>query len=499
MMITFTSASGSEYIYDDSSGFVFPAKPVMKEVIETYDLGEEKIVKKLSEKYPEGEILYYFHWLEKVKKAYNGFSPYNITFEDPTVEEVKDLVLREGIGQLILGVTENCNMRCRYCIYSDNYKLFRDYSFKRMPFETAKKAIDYYFSLFEEALELNPNRDASIGFYGGEPLLEFDLIKKCIEYTKQNYSCFEPQFNMTTNGTLLTKERADYLMENNVSIAVSLDGPKEEHDRKRVYVSGGGTFDDVMKNVSYLISKGYDKIHALPVYDWKTDITKVNEFFNREDIPQALVVSSVNTGFGCTYFDSFSKEDYAKFKENMKRAETLFLQELPNYPKKKISYIDSLFGRDATYALFMKSTVVTSRPPYIPCTGSCVPGRKIYVDCDGNYHMCERINDKFPIGHVDTGLNFEMIINIIRDYQKVLKETGCVNCKVRRMCSNCFCMFAGESCFVKMDCSRVVESVKDRLAHACTIGEINPEFFGQYDEQYNKELRKVTGRRGSYD
>jgi len=177
-----------------------------------------------------------------------------------------------------------------------------------MPFETAKKAIDYYFSLFEESLELNPNRDASIGFYGGEPLLEFDLIKRCIEYTKQNYSRFEPQFNMTTNGTLLTRERADYLMENKVSIAVSLDGPKEEHDRKRVYANGEGTFDDVMRNVSYLISKGYDKIHALPVYDWKTDILKVNDFFSREDIPQALVVSSVNTGFGCTYYRSFSKE-----------------------------------------------------------------------------------------------------------------------------------------------------------------------------------------------
>jgi hypothetical protein len=53
-MITFTSASGSEYIYDDSSGFVFPAKPAMKDVIENYDLGKGEIVKRLSEKYPEG-------------------------------------------------------------------------------------------------------------------------------------------------------------------------------------------------------------------------------------------------------------------------------------------------------------------------------------------------------------------------------------------------------------------------------------------------------------
>ena len=52
-MITFTSASGAEYIYDDSSGFVFPAKHSMKEVIENYDLGKGEIVKKRSEKYPK--------------------------------------------------------------------------------------------------------------------------------------------------------------------------------------------------------------------------------------------------------------------------------------------------------------------------------------------------------------------------------------------------------------------------------------------------------------
>lgn len=499
-MISFNSLSGAEYIYDDSSGFVFPAKPAMKDVIENYDrMSREELIENLKYKYPEEEILYYINSFEKARRTYNGFSSNILSFKDPTVERVRDLILREGVNQLILGVTENCNMRCKYCIYSENYEFFRNYSFKHMSFEIAKKAIDYYFSLFEEALEVNPNKDASIGFYGGEPLLEFDLIKRCIEYTKQNYSSFEPKFNMTTNGTLLTRERADYLMENDVSIAVSLDGPKEEHDRKRVYANGKGTFDDVMENISYPISKGYEKIHALPVYDWKTDIIKVNDFFSREDIPQALVVSGVNTGFGCRYYNSFTKEDYENFRKNVEKAEKLFLEELPSYGQNRNSYLDSFFGRDATYALFMKSTVATSRPPYIPCTGSCVPGRKIYVDCDGNYHMCERINDKFPIGNVDVGLDFERIIEVIKAYQSVLKQTGCINCKVRRMCSNCFCMFAGESGFVKMDCSRVVEDVKSRLAHACTVGEINPEFFGQYNEQYNRELKKVTGRRGSYD
>ena len=123
-----------------------------------------------------------------------------------------------------------------------------------MDFETAKKALDYYATLIEEGRGYNPVRRPALGFYGGEPLLHFDLIKDCIHYLKTTYPHIDFLFSLTTNGTLLNKEKEDFLKEHGFLITISIDGPKDEHDRKRVYPNGGGTFKDVMKNVRRYIS-----------------------------------------------------------------------------------------------------------------------------------------------------------------------------------------------------------------------------------------------------
>ena len=85
----------------------------------------------------------------------------------------------QKLHQLILQVTQQCNLRCEYCAYSGIYEGNRTHSSNRMSFETAKKAIDFFL---EHSTE---NSNVSIGFYGGEPLLEFDLIKRCVSYIKE--------------------------------------------------------------------------------------------------------------------------------------------------------------------------------------------------------------------------------------------------------------------------------------------------------------------------
>lgn len=98
---------------------------------------------------------------------------------------------------------------------------------------------------------------------------------------------------MTTNSSLLDKEKADWLMQHNFKLSISLDGPEEEHDRNRVYASGKGTFKDVMKNVSYIMNKEYDRITSLPIYDWKSDLFRLEKFFAREDVPPIAAVNPV--------------------------------------------------------------------------------------------------------------------------------------------------------------------------------------------------------------
>lgn len=148
-----------------------------------------------------------------------------------------------NLRQLILQVTQNCNLRCKYCVYSGSY-VNRTHTKKRMSFEIAKQAVDFYFAH-------NTNKDAGvISFYGGEPLLEMELIKKIVVYSEKLYEGKELRFNMTSNATLLTDEIADFLYEHNFNLTISLDGPEEVHNQSRVFAdSKTGTFQCIIKNL----------------------------------------------------------------------------------------------------------------------------------------------------------------------------------------------------------------------------------------------------------
>ena len=100
--------------------------------------------------------------VEKVEHPYTRYIP---------------ILLERKINKITLQVTQSCNFRCKYCIYSENAnRSQRTHSSKHMSWETAKKAIDF---LYEHSVD---SEKIYIGFYGGEPLLEFELIKQCIEY-----------------------------------------------------------------------------------------------------------------------------------------------------------------------------------------------------------------------------------------------------------------------------------------------------------------------------
>ena len=147
-------------------------------------------------------------------------------------------VLNTPMSQLILIVTEDCNIRCRYCIYSDNYPHVKGYSKKNMSFEVAKKAVDAYMALHKKRVESGYRRKPMLTFYGGEPLLNFDLIKQVVDYC--NEMNYDPRIFMTTNATLMTDEMIDYIIENHIVVTFSLDGFKENNDRNRVFFNERG-------------------------------------------------------------------------------------------------------------------------------------------------------------------------------------------------------------------------------------------------------------------
>ena len=96
----------------------------------------------------------------------------------------------------------------------------REHSGKKMTFNLAQRGIDYILQRSDKC------KDIKIGFYGGEPLLEFDLIKKCIEYTNQHTDKIKVIYAITTNGTLLNDEMIALFEKNQLELTISFDGPK---------------------------------------------------------------------------------------------------------------------------------------------------------------------------------------------------------------------------------------------------------------------------------
>jgi len=143
---------------------------------------------------------------------------------------------------ITFGITEACNFRCRYCVYSDRYTHTRLHSERRMSFDIMKKVVDKLATSLESKY--------TIGFYGGEPLIEFKLIEKLVTYAKSKLPSVG--FAMTTNGYLLTPEVCDFLSKEKFHLTISIDVNKEIHDKYRRTVDGRPTYDVIMNNIQYL-------------------------------------------------------------------------------------------------------------------------------------------------------------------------------------------------------------------------------------------------------
>lgn len=161
-----------------------------------------------------------------------------------TYEQI-DEILDNEIQNVTLEVTEKCNLRCKYCIYNESHPEYRAFGHKNMDWEVAKKAVDFLKAHSQNSDERH------IGFYGGEPLINYDLIKKTTDYANKLFD--KMIYSMTTNATLMNEEIADYIMKNKFNIIVSLDGYKELHNKNRLFVSGEGSFENTIRGLKILL------------------------------------------------------------------------------------------------------------------------------------------------------------------------------------------------------------------------------------------------------
>ena len=162
-------------------------------------------------------------------------------------------MLKEApVKSMCLNVAHDCNLRCEYCFAAKG-----DFGCgkKLMPLEVGKKAIDF---LIEHSKE---RRNLELDFFGGEPLMNFDVVKQVVEYARSQEEKHNKKFRftMTTNGLLLTDDIIEYLNKEMYNVVLSLDGRKEINDMLRVRADGSGCYDAIVPKYQKLIATRGDK------------------------------------------------------------------------------------------------------------------------------------------------------------------------------------------------------------------------------------------------
>lgn len=417
-------------------------------------------------KKPDKEVVEYLENL----KAQGYLKEKRIKVSEHSVTEYYQSFINHNLGQLTLQVTQRCNLKCRYCAYSGNY-FNREHANRTMRFETAKKAIDYFIS---------HARDASyfaVSFYGGEPLLEFELIKQCVEYADNRAEGREVSYSFTTNGTLLTEEKFEFLVKHNFAILVSLDGPEEVHDRNRVF-SGTiiGSFRqmfDNLKNFKETYPKYYaEKVSFNTVLDPGfpikeiCDFTKENELINQSRIFSS-VINSVQAKEKLHYSELFIEEyEYEKFKVLLWKLGRLEMTDIAPLMQRH-------FDGMKRPAISFERMNLNELPDKGHRGGPCIPGvRKLFVDVDGRLFPCERVSETSEvacIGHIDKGINEKKALQLLNIEH--LTSENCRNCWAYVLCPTCFTLADDEGRLSKekqiRECQRsrllVEENIKDYL------------------------------------
>jgi uncharacterized protein len=325
----------------------------------------------------------------------------------------------------IISLTENCNMRCKYCGYQD-IRFINSNSLKDIDEITLKKALDFVADHSAEAY------DTTISFYGGEPLLHLDLLKYAIEYMeKKNTIGHKYNYRLTTNGTLLESDALDYLVDKDITCIISLDGPVSIHDRYRVYKNGMPTYADIIKNVKRIAKKHpkyYEKniqFNAVVSPPYNRPITK--DYFDKSE----AIFIDVTIG---DYFSKLLKGEYGV--ERVENSENMSLQKVElskDEVLKNRRYLSSL----KKYLHIGEKDIRSSIFP----TGFCSPlMKRIHIGVDGKLMLCERVdenNSLFHFGDVFTGYDFDKI-DLLYKYTNSILEGNCNKCWAFRFCSACF-------------------------------------------------------------
>ena len=402
--------NGYNIVLDVNSGSIHVVDDVAYDVIGMYETkSKDEIAATILKKYPDvgnEELEELYEDLEEMRE--NG----TLFAEDTYKEGVIDFKQRQTVVKaLCLHIAHACNLSCRYCFAGEG-EYHGDRSL--MSFETGKKALDFLVK------NSGSRRNLEVDFFGGEPLMNFDVVKQLVAYGRSLEEPYDKhfRFTLTTNGVLLDDEIIEFANREMDNIVLSIDGRKSVHDHMRPKKNGEGSYDlildkfkkvaesrgqnkyyvrgtfthynlDFVEDVLHLADEGFKQISVEPVVADPSEPYAIRE----EDIPEI-----------CEGYDRLAKEMIRREKE----------------------------GKGFNFFHFMID--LTGGPCVYKRLSGCGSGTEyLAVTPWGDLYPCHQFvgNEKFLLGNVEDG-----IVNTeIRDDFKLC------NVYAKEECRDCFAKF----------------------------------------------------------
>ena len=316
-----------------------------------------------------------------------------------------DFTLEQATGFPVtiasFNLTRACNLTCDYCFTNGCTK-------GDMPKDIAFRAVDF---LINNALKCRgQERAVEVSFWGGEPLLKWSLLQEIVLYAQEKAAkvAVPVNFGGTTNGTLLTPEKFDFLDKHKIFFMISFDGTEESQNYHRKFGSGMGSHKKVVKNIKSVLAKWpFYRIRMSPFAQ------RIDHFY--EDMKYIFDLGCEYIMFSPVYESNFTEEHWKIWENECYKVIDYMAELRANGKKAEVEHFKSYTGKD------------NSRWP-------CGAGRfYVGIDIDGAIYPCHRFNkfdDNRPwqekevcIGHIDHGITNpkfrELFINFV---------SGCGDC-----------------------------------------------------------------------
>ena len=413
--------NGLNIVLDTASGSVHCVDDIAFDAIQIYDnCGRERTISLLSEKYAELTDTGVLELITEIEELKNRGKLYS----EDTWEQFSAKARGTTLKALCLNVSHMCNMSCGYCFagkgeYSGKAKL--------MPLETGMRALDFL------AANSGDHKNLYIDFFGGEPLLNWDVVRGVVRYGREIERRGSKRFlfTLTTNGLLIDDGVIEFVNREMSNVVLSLDGRREVNDASRKLPDGSGTYEAVLPGFRRLVqARGGRNYYIRGTYtnrniDFTEDILHLADLGFTELSMEPVVPAPMRTSADNAE-DEPSYRLTAEHLPEINRQYELLAAEMLERKKE---------GRGFTFYHFMLD--LKSGPCLYKRLAGCGVGTEyLAVTPDGELYPCHQFvgNQEFLMGDIFSGISN---ISLQDEFRRctVYARAECLGCWARMYCS----------------------------------------------------------------